>query len=350
MSAWDVFTRKIMKRGVSATHRKHADSAASSVNRAQESSLLLRPGASRLRTWSVNSELHRMGVCLDCDSIVQPTASWKHGESESVAGYGGGSGARILGSVDPVVDSGSPRFQPAHADTQVYDMTWAAGSYGCGNIGIVSGRLFQSGQICDDCEDGTTPASRYKPHSSRRSFNGASYSTNCETIRACSIPSGVDWVATRQEGHGSALGTEERLELSTAETGFGEAHVTDTLGQIEDGAKVTPVVSKFTAGVDLYRERKQKVDRAARGADMRQPAFITNPPAVSRRSFQKLVTKQFDLNKELSPSAIRLSMSYKGYMLEDVTGELGLHRLPHYSGRCLRWCCSLDTSEKRVCM
>ena len=68
------------------------------------------------------------------------------------------------------------------------------------------------------------------------------------------------------------------------------------------------------------------------GGLYRHRTFITSPRAISRRSFQRLVTKQF-VYKHLPISALRLAKAFNGYLLEDTTGELGLERLPFFHGK-----------------
>ncbi|OEH79128.1 hypothetical protein cyc_03222 [Cyclospora cayetanensis] len=54
---------------------------------------------------------------------------------------------------------------------------------------------------------------------------------------------------------------------------------------------------------------------------------VKNP--ISRRSFQRLIIKQFP-STPMRSSAIKLSRAFNGYVLEDSTGELGIDRLPVY--------------------
>ncbi|KAL8271050.1 hypothetical protein Esti_005035 [Eimeria stiedai] len=64
---------------------------------------------------------------------------------------------------------------------------------------------------------------------------------------------------------------------------------------------------------------------------IKQRTFIAAPEPISRLSFQRLVTKQFNY-KPLPLSALRLVKAFNGYLLEDPTGKLGLHRLPFFHG------------------
>ncbi|OEH79792.1 hypothetical protein cyc_08965 [Cyclospora cayetanensis] len=125
----------------------------------------------------------------------------------------------------------------------------------------------------------------------------------------------------------------------------------DSSGELAEGSfadssegrnKTTPETSEALGTLEASREVPSSLihisdpldaaaDTAVIAPAQREPAFVANPRAISKKSFQKLVTKQFAY-KSLPISAIRIGRAFNGYMLEDPTGELDLARLPFIHG------------------
>ncbi|XP_026190215.1 uncharacterized protein LOC34619956 [Cyclospora cayetanensis] len=82
---------------------------------------------------------------------------------------------------------------------------------------------------------------------------------------------------------------------------------------------------------ELEEEQGQQRETAPDVNSKRLRTYVQVKNPISRRSFQRLIIKQFP-STPMRSSAIKLSRAFNGYVLEDSTGELGIDRLPVYEG------------------
>lgn len=143
---------------------------------------------------------------------------------------------------------------------------------------------------------------------------------------------------------GEQLQHRQQQQREQQEDEYTELHPSNTENDIvnayEQAAGGDPLLEDHSATLALQeqqqeeqQEEEQQKQQAQGSTSLKHlPTYVHVKYPISRRSFQRLIIKQFP-STPMRSSAIRLCRAFNGYLLDDSTGELGIDRLPFYEGK-----------------